>query len=228
MNDKDALYWELRRENDEFLKRRQWWNYHFINGTLRSQRLRLAQEAEAKVAIYLQAQFGYQVNPTTYKCPFDLWVTDDWNRMARVEVKLSLYHQNGDKGGRFQANLRHHEADILIFIARNGRDWPFVIPMAVLGSRNNIAIWSYCPGDYTGQWAPYLDAWTYLDQALHSARPRARQISLPLRGMGNVVHQRPGCLHPAPPPFIGEPSSSPGGGSLLAPGGPTQKEGGQL
>jgi hypothetical protein len=179
----DALYWTLRQENDEFLKRQKWWWRHFIAGTLKSIRQRkamaLAAEAEASVAAMIRER-GYDVALTTHNCPFDLWVQGDQERAARVEVKISLYAlcKDRNKGGRFQARIHQHKAaDLVVFIARNGQDWPFVIPMPDIGSRHNLAIWSPCPADYRGQWAAYLNAWKHLDDAVANTQRRVWQLS---------------------------------------------------
>lgn len=137
----------------------------------------LAREAEQAVAAQLRA-WGYLVHLTTHKCPFDLWVANEAGRAARVEVKISLYNQNqAARAGRFQASI-HNDADLVVFIARNGKDWPFVIPMPVIAPRRNIALWSECPADYTGQWAPYLEAWDHLHQAVEQGQARAWQLPL--------------------------------------------------
>jgi len=182
----EADYIAARRENQDALRRQRWWWRHFLAGNLKSQlereRLRQATLAENEMACYLQGEFGYQVHLTTKQCPFDLWVADGQGRGARVEVKLSTCRlASRGRGHRFQANIRRHKdaADVLIFIARNGRDWPFVIPMGQVGSRRNIAIWSACPGNYTGQWAPYLEAWDYLHQTISHSRPCQWQLGLP-------------------------------------------------
>jgi hypothetical protein len=181
-SDKDALYWLLRRENDEFLRRRQWWARHFAAGTLVSQRRRaanlLSQEGEAK-AIELIGRQGYEAYPTTHKCAFDIWVQDAHGQAARVEVKTSLYKICTDprKGGRFEANIRQHkDTDVLIFLAKNGSWWPYIIPISAIGQRQNIAIWSACPADYKGQWAIYLNAWQHLEQAIRNTQPRVWQL----------------------------------------------------
>jgi hypothetical protein len=150
----------------------------FTPMTPRHRLQRLAREAEKIVSGRIEA-LGYQVNPTPHKCTFDLWVTGRQGHAVRVEVKISLYGRNGRNipGGRYQASL-HNEADLLIWIARNGQDWTYIIPMAVVGTRRNIAIPSACPGDYTGQWAAYLEAWEYLHRAVEIARPTTRQLSL--------------------------------------------------
>lgn len=181
----DPLYWRMRRERDAALLRQHWWWRHYLAGNLVSQRQRrhlaLAANVEAKVATFIRL-LGYAAHQTTSRCPFDLWVANESGQAIRVEVKASLYNVCADagKGGRYQANIRHHhQADLVIFVARNGRDWPFVIPMAQLGNRANIAIWSQCPADYTGRWAGYLNAWNYLDEAVARARPAVHQLALP-------------------------------------------------
>lgn len=176
--DDDFLYWQLRQQHEDFLYRQHWWWQHFCNGTLKSQSQvhRLAQEAEVWVARKVAA-FGYQVYLTTYKAPFDLWVEDDAGHAVRLEVKISL-HRKHKRGGRFQCNVRHHQAEVLVFICRNGRDWPFVIPLAEVFPRTNITIWAAHPDQSRGQWAPFLQAWHHLHQALEQAQPRARQLTL--------------------------------------------------
>ena len=172
-NKDDPLYWQMREENDEFLRRQRWWWVHFKNGTLKNKRQREAQqlsrEAE-QVVDALVRQMGYRTQTTTHKCPFDLWVQDEAGRAVKVEVKISRYHQLKKGGGRYQCDVRHHDqADLLVFIARNGQDWPFVIPMSHIAPRRNIAIWSYHPEAYGGQWARYLKAWEHLHQAIEAA-----------------------------------------------------------
>jgi hypothetical protein len=184
----DTLYWTLRQENDEFIKRQRWWWRHLLAGTLKSIRQRqlfaLATEAEQAVAAMIRAR-GYRVYLTTHKCPFDLWVVDGAGRAARVEVKISLYRRCHDprKGGRFQANIRQHlDADLVVFVARNGQDWPFVIPMPEIRGRGNIAIWSRCPADSGGWLKGYLNAWEHLDHAVANTQRRVWQIRLPIGG----------------------------------------------
>lgn len=176
--DKDALYWQLRTENDSFLKNQRWWWHHHLNGTLRSRRQReamqLAVEGE-EAAMELVRALGYQAHLTTHNAPFDLWVSDSQGRAARVEVKTSLYSR---KHRRYEWDIRQDEVDIVICLAKNGRYWPYIIPIADIGQRRNLAIWSYCPGDYKGQWAIYLNAWQHLHQAITNSQPRCWQLSL--------------------------------------------------
>jgi hypothetical protein len=178
IQDKDVLYWQLRQEQEDFLQRQHWWWYHFINGTLKSHNsaFQLAQEAEWLVAKQM-ASFGYYVYPTTHKTPFDLWVENDAGHAIKAEVKISRYNQH-KRGGRYQCNVRHHQADILVFICRNDRDWPFVIPLDEVYPRMNITIWAAHPDQSRGQWAPYLQAWHHLHQAVSQAPSRPRQLTI--------------------------------------------------
>jgi hypothetical protein len=165
----------LHQEHNQFLRSQQFRRYYTAEEA-RAKQVELARKAEQLVARQVQS-LGYQVNLTTHKCPFDLWVADYTGRTIQVEVKLSLYHQH-KRGGRYQANVRHDQADLLVFIARNGRDWSFVIPMADISPRNNITIWSFCPGEHSGQWAKYLEAWDYLHLTIEQTQPRLWQPSL--------------------------------------------------
>lgn len=119
---------------------------------------------------------GYHTALTARNFPFDLWAWDDQGNAARIEVKFSLYFPFYRGGGRFQAHIRNHQHDLVIFIARNGRDWPFVIPAKAVPPKN-LTIWSACPGD-SKPWKPYLEAWDHLHQAIASHRPVGWQLPL--------------------------------------------------
>jgi hypothetical protein len=165
----------LHQENDQFLRTQQY-RRHYAAEAAKIKKMILAREAEQFVARQAQS-LGYRVNLTTHKCPFDLWIRDNTGRAIRVETKISRYNQH-KRGGRYQANIRHDQADLLVFITRNGRNWPFVIPMADVVPRNNITIWAYCPGNHIGQWAKYLETWDYLHPAIERVKPRSWQPSL--------------------------------------------------
>lgn len=136
----------------------------------------ISDEAERYVAAVAK-QMGYSARLTPATYPYDVDVFDSAGRLARVEVKISTIQPNG-RGHRYQARIHHHHADLVIFIARNGSDWPYVIPMAAIAPRHNIAISSRCPGTYSGQWACYLEAWQHLRQAVENALPRPVQLNL--------------------------------------------------
>lgn len=178
----DPIQIKLRKELQESVRRSIWWQRNHAAGSLVSIRHRLAHQVAAQgeaAAAEMIRELGYQAHYTTHKCPFDLWVSDSAGRAARVEVKTSLYHQTS-KGGRFEANLRRNDkADLVLFLAKNGIYWPFIIPMDAIGKRRHICIWSTCPGNHTGQWQPYLRAWQHLDQIIANTQPRHWQLSIP-------------------------------------------------
>lgn len=118
------------------------------------------------------AEFG-PVTLTVHQCPFDVWVGN-----CRVELKGANWTNSTKARGRYQGTIRNHEADVLIFIAVNGTDHHFIIPMEAVGQRSQIAIWSYDVNAYSGQWSAYLETWNVLRQAVHDASPRPIQLSL--------------------------------------------------
>ncbi len=121
-------------------------------------------EREAVQAIIEQAEDrGYRVNRTRGNAPFDLWIEG-----AKAEVKGATWHESL-KGGRYQAAIRNHAADVLLFDCINGSHHIFVIPMAAIVPKTSIAIWHYDPACYVGKWTPYLDAWDCLDEAVRYA-----------------------------------------------------------
>lgn len=167
----------IKQMFDQQQRRDRWAWYHWAQSRQTQQdHIRLAHQAEGLVA-EIARSMGFTTLVTNHTHPHDLEVIDSAGRAARVEVKIALPHPNQRKW-RYQARLHHHNADVLVFIARNGKDWPFVIPMADICPRTNIAISSYCPGDYSGQWAAYLEAWDHLRQAVQAAQPNPYQMPL--------------------------------------------------
>ncbi len=128
---------------------------------------RVAKKARYAVADLIRQQ-GYRVSHGVSSGK--LWVTDG-QRVARIEAKLAQHSQDQKGRNRYQAAIYNHQADLLIFIARDkdGHDHPFIIPMSAVTPRRNISIWSRNPEDYSGQWAPYLNTWERLDQAIQAA-----------------------------------------------------------
>lgn len=116
------------------------------------------------------AEFG-QVNLTTHSAPFDLFVGG-----CRVELKAANWVKNNRGRGRYAASVRNRQADILLFVAVNGRDHYFVIPMTEI-TVSGIAITSYDVNTYRGQWADYLEAWDVLASAVASVPPLPVQTS---------------------------------------------------
>ncbi len=106
---------------------------------------------------------GYRVSRTKANSPFDLWVEG-----VRVEAKAARWHECM-QGGRYQAAIRNHQADLLIFDCINGAHHLHVIPMTAIGAVKSIAVWSYDPTRSKGRWAQFLDAWAELDKAIDAA-----------------------------------------------------------
>ena len=134
----------------------------------------------SRVAAEMIESLGYQTLPAPRnKYLFSLWVYGtQTDRAARVGARISLFNQ-AIAGSRYQYDVRHHDkADIFLLIARNGQDWPFVIPAADIAPRRNIAVWSVCPDRYRGRWAEYLNAWDHLHQAIAGATTRPPQMPL--------------------------------------------------
>jgi len=132
----------------------------------------LAGFAEHQAAARLRAM-GYHVVRRGYNARFDLWVNG-----ARVEVKASSW-----SSGRYQAHLRNHEADIVLWAVLTPQGdlvW-YVVPQWALEGRANVAIWSQDPARYTGQWGEYENAWWWLDAACQRASHTAGDQMLLLK-----------------------------------------------
>lgn len=124
----------------------------------RQQANRLAVMAQERIIRKIE-QMGYAYHLTTHKAPFDAWIAG-----CKVEFKASNWQ---DKARRYQANVRHHKADLVIFDAINGTDHHyFIIPMELVRPRKSIEVYSYNVNRYQGQWAAYLEAWNVLEQAV--------------------------------------------------------------
>lgn len=134
----------------------------------------LARQAEYWVARKIQL-LGYYVAFTPGNSPFDLWAWNDDGLSARIEVKIATY-QPYRTGGRYQACIRNHQHDLLVFVARNGKDWPFIIP-GPLVPKTNLTIWTACPGE-SKTWQNYLEAWDYLHLAIVAGQQRGWQLPL--------------------------------------------------
>lgn len=113
-----------------------------------------AQMAEHRVGYQLFKR-GHQVALQGYRSPFDLLVDGG----IRVEVKAAHWDEHQH---RYQANVRN-DADFVVFCAVNGAFHFFVIPGKEIGSRRNIAVWSYEPAQYAGRWARFLGAWDLIE-----------------------------------------------------------------
>lgn len=128
----------------------------------------LARQVERLVA-RLAADWGYRSWFTPHKSPFDIWIEN-----VRVEVKASNWQQ----AGRYQARIRNHQADLIIFDAINGSDHFFIIPMAMVIPRQTVEVTRYDVSEYSGRWAVFLEAWNVLHQAIENAPSRPVQLAL--------------------------------------------------
>ncbi|MGD9101709.1 MAG: hypothetical protein PVF45_14605, partial [Anaerolineae bacterium] len=104
------------------------------------------------------ARMGFQVARTGYNDPWDLRCEG-----VKVEVKGATYRSR-----RYQAAIRNHQADVLLFGCKrpqaDGGDLVFfVIPARAYAHTNNIAVWTRDPADYQGQWCEYYRAWWLMD-----------------------------------------------------------------
>lgn len=149
----------------------------FVKPTQASQRQALGRQVCDRVQTRLEAM-GYQVDQTTHKKSFDLWVND----ILHVEVKAAHWTSNGHRG-RFQAHLGKNqlrEADLLIFGCKNGVWHYYIIPTAEITSQSTLDITSYDVRAYKGKYARYLEAWTMVETGLATAaRNRPRQLPFP-------------------------------------------------
>lgn len=123
---------------------------------------------------------GYQVELTPNNHPFDLWLGRG-RQTIRVEIKAANpYYTQAIRTWRYQAAIRNRQTDLLIFVCLFDFDQVhhFIIPKAALGRHRNITITSRDPRDYRGQWAPYLDAWQFIDETLAAVPARPPQPSI--------------------------------------------------
>jgi hypothetical protein len=110
---------------------------------------------------------GYRVSHTANNERWDLWCEG-----VRVEVKASTW------GGRYQANLRGNDADVLILACVNGKVSFFVIPWAELADRKTVEVWSENPERYQGQWARWFEAWGVVGELVSNPPPNPWQMPL--------------------------------------------------
>ncbi len=134
----------------------------------RRRALKLSKIAEDRIIGKIE-RIGYEVHRTTYNAPFDAWVAG-----CKIEFKASNWQ---NKAQRYQANIRHHNADMIIFDAINGSDHYFIIPMQAVKPRQSVEIYSYDVNRYAGQWSPYLEAWDVLDQAIKDTSHKPIQLT---------------------------------------------------
>jgi len=116
--------------------------------------------------------FGLNVSQTTHNAHFDLWVGN-----CRVEFKAARWHKR-KSGGRYQANMRGNQADLVVFTAVNGTDHDFIIPHQAIGGRKTLEITSYDVTAYGGQWSPYLGNYDSIIDAAAAEPTTPKQLEL--------------------------------------------------
>ena len=78
----------------------------------------------------------------------------------RVEVKAASL-----SGGRYQANLRANDADVLVFVCHDGEQQHyFILPFDRVRGLTHIEIRNADPSAYRGWMAAWRDAWHLIDQ----------------------------------------------------------------
>lgn len=126
----------------------------------------LANRIEQQVKARLEGM-GYRVSRTGHNERWDLWCEG-----VRLEVKASHWR------GRYQANLRGNDADLLILACVNGKISFFVIPWGEVAGLAHLAIWSEEPAATAGRWARFYEAWDLVGELV--ANPPAGPWQLPL------------------------------------------------
>jgi len=137
------------------------------------ERRALANSAEREAIVRLLLD-GYTVHRMPHNARYDVLL----DYRVRCEVKCSRWTPSARRNrGRFQM-CYHNAADVVLWLLANTGTW-FVLPVAALGNRRNVAIFTRTPDairDYTGQWAQYRGAWPVLAELVHQARADGRAI----------------------------------------------------
>lgn len=126
----------------------------------------LAGRIEQQVKARLEA-LGYRVSKTGHNERWDLWCEG-----VRLEVKASHWP------GRYQANLRGNDADLLVLACVNDGVSFFVIPWGEVAGQRGLTIRAEEPARTMGRWARYYEAWELVGELV--ANPPAGPWQLPL------------------------------------------------
>lgn len=126
----------------------------------------LAGRIEQQVKARLEG-LGYRVSRTGNNARWDLWCEG-----VRIEVKASHWR------GRYQANLRSNDADLLVLACVNGGVSFFVIPWGEVAGRSSLEIRSEEPAATASRWARWYEAWELVGELV--ANPPAGPWQLPL------------------------------------------------
>lgn len=178
----------LHQENLQFLRSLPFRWRAWLNQTEEPSANHLLGRYGEQLVLDRLARLGYRARPTAYHCPHDLRIVAG-SRGIELEVKTALpYYSPSMRCWRYQGRI-HNRADIFVLICLFEIDQPyyFVIPHAALDRRRNVTVTSRDPRDYAGRWAPYLEAWPYLDEALKTAPPAYVQATLPVKQVASPL-----------------------------------------
>lgn len=164
--DEKALIQELRQEQ----RNREMWLRWCAKHPEQADIYTFYRQVQDKAKTKIETMLGVKAIPQTYKSPYDFLVGN-----VTVEIKGTRWQK---KAQRYQADVRHHIADIVLLDAVNGSDHWFIIPMADIAPRRKIEVYSYNVERYRGQWCGYLEAWFLLVEMVIKTPPRAAQLPL--------------------------------------------------
>jgi hypothetical protein len=126
----------------------------------------LAGRVEQQVKAHLES-LGYLVSKTGHNERWDLWCEG-----VRLEVKASHWR------GRYQANLRGNDADLLVLGCVHDGVSFFVIPWGEVAGQRALTIRAEDPAATMGRWARYYEAWELVGELVQN--PPAGPWQLPL------------------------------------------------
>jgi len=159
LNDPEYVLHQMHKRERDAVRRRR-----FSRARSDDPRKELAGYVEQMARVRL-ARMGYRVARQGYN--------DSWDLVCeglRLEVKGATFSSR-----RYQAAIRNHQADLLLFGCQRPEDRPltfFVIPAEAYRHVHHISIWSEDPRTYAGKWMVYLEAWPWVDVLL--SRPEGK------------------------------------------------------
>jgi len=151
------IYTDIEQLHRRAAEQSQRFRYVQARPRVEDPRRALAHQVESDIAGRLRAQ-GYHVARTAPNARFDLLVNG-----LRVEVKAATWSPDR---GRYAANLRGNQADVLVFGCQNSALHYFVIPFDRVRGQHFLQVSSHDPERYAGRWRAYLEAWYVLDELI--------------------------------------------------------------
>jgi hypothetical protein len=169
MTPEETLFYLHKRKRERDMA------YAYSNTYRRDPRRQLSESAELQAA-QLLVQQGWVVHRGTWHSRHDLTV----GFYLRVEVKASTWCERTGGRGRYQVNY-HNDADLVLWLCADSGTW-FVIPVSVLGKRQNLAVTSKDANEYRGRWAKYRGRWDLVRKVWDELPPTPVQLTLPAWG----------------------------------------------